>query len=528
MNGPAAQALLLVGALVAAGLGGIRWLRVAQREHYLPWSVGRFARRWWSIGPNRLLGAAALVGLVGAAAKVAPAGLIAAAAVAVGPFGLSLRGRTSKLVWTRRLKVLAAVSVAVVAAVIGAAEVAVPGWASAAAAAILAAVAVPLVVDLALVITAPVEARLGAKFVRRATAKLASIRPTVVAITGSYGKTGTKGYIAHLLSASLTVVPTPKSYNNQSGLSRAVNEHLVPGTDVFVAEMGTYGPGEIAEMCSWARPDIAVITAIGPVHLERMKSEERITEAKAEILDHARVAVLNIDNPWLAALGERVTSEGKKKLWRCSAVDRRADVCVVHDDGTLRVFVAPAGHRSRQIAAVSGLDAPATNVACAVAVALELGMAPEAIAPRLPTLAPAPHRREVSVGEGGATIIDDTYNSNPAGAAGALQLLARLGTDHKTDCKRVVVTPGMVELGARQVEENHRFAAVAAEVATHLVVVGQTNAAALRSGWRSVPEADRAQLIRCSTREQAVRWVAHHLGPGDVVLYENDLPDHFP
>jgi len=532
VNSPAAWALLLAGSLVAAGLAAIRWLRVAQREHYLPGSVGRFARRWWSIGPNRLLGGAALVGLVGAAAKVAPAGLIAAAAVAVGPFGLSLRGRTSTLAWTRRLKVLAAVSAALVAAVMGIAEVAAPGWAVVAAAATLAAVAMPLVVDLALVVTAPVERRLGAKFVRRATAKLQSVHPTVVAITGSYGKTGTKGYVAHLLRGSLTVVPTPKSYNNQSGLSRAVNEQLLPGTDVFVAEMGTYGPGEIAAMCSWVPPDVAVITAIGPVHLERMKSEERIVEAKAEILEQARVAVLNIDHPLLAALADRVAAEGQKKLWRCSAVDRRAEVCVVHDDGSLRVFLAPGGHDSRQIAVVPGGDAPATNVACAVAVALELGVAADVIATRLPTLAPAPHRRQVSDARSGARVIDDTYNSNPAGAAAALLLLARLSHSEAAPpgegSKRVVVTPGMVELGDRQDEENTRFAAAAAAVATHLLVVGQSNAPALRAGHRQVPEAVRAQLIRCATREEAVRWVAEHLGPGDVVLYENDLPDHHP
>ncbi len=518
---------MFAASLSAAGLAGIRWVRVAQREHYLPGSVNRFARRWWSIGPNRLLGGAALLGLVGAGAKVAPAGVVAAAAVAVGPFGLTLRGRTSPLVWTRRLKALVSVSIAVAAAVIVAAVAAAPSWAVLAAAATFTAVAAPLIVDVALSLTAPLERRLGAKFVRRAAAKLASVHPTVVAITGSYGKTSTKGYVAHLLTGTLTVVPTPKSYNNQSGLSRAINEHLLPATDVFVAEMGTYGPGEIAEMCSWVRPDIAVITAIGPVHLERMKSEERIARAKAEIFDHARVAVVNADDRWLVPVGQEFEARGGK-LWRCSATDRRADVCVVHDEGSLRVFVAQVDHGPRQIAVIPGLDAPATNVACAVAVALELGVAPDAIAKRLATLPAAPHRRQVSQGQGGATVIDDTYNANPAGAAGALHLLARLAGGAGDGHKVVVVTPGMVELGDRQDEENARFGEQAARVATHILVVGQTNAPALMAGWRKAPEEGRAQLIRCATRPLAVDWVSQHLGPGDVVLYENDLPDHYP
>jgi UDP-N-acetylmuramoyl-tripeptide--D-alanyl-D-alanine ligase len=517
-----AQIVLFAAALAAAALAGVRWLRVAQREHYLPGSVIRFARRWWSIGPNRLLGAAALLGLAGAAAKVAPAGLVAVAAVAAGPFGLGLKGRTSPLVWTRRLKVLAAVAAAFAAAAIALAVALAPGWTVAAAAATLVAVAAPVIVDLALVATRPLERRLGAKFVRRATTKLAAVHPKVVAITGSYGKTGTKGYVAHLVAGSLSVVATPKSYNNQNGLSRAVNDHLLPATDVFVAEMGTYGPGEIAEMCAWATPDIAVITAIGPVHLERMGDEDTITRAKAEILERAEVAVLNTDSPWLAPLADEWATEDKK-VWRCSAVDRRADVCVAHDDTALRVFIKAPGGGVRQIAHVKGLDAPPTNVACAVAVALELGIDPELIARRLPSLPGAPHRREVSLAKGGATVIDDTYNSNPAGAAAALRLLAELRTG-----KNVVVTPGMVELGDRQSGENATFGEQAAAIASHLLVIGQTNAKALIAGARRVPGGERAQVLRFARREDAVRWVTEHLGPGDAVLYENDLPDHHP
>ena len=568
MNGIGFQIALLASAIIAAGLAGIRWLRVAQREHYLAGSVLLFARRWWSTGPNRLLGAAAVVGLIGAALKVTPAGLVAVAAVAVGPFGLGLKGRTSALVWTRRLKVLAATSAAFAAVWIVLALALGHSWAVAAAIATFAAVLSPQIVDVALYLTKPLERRLGRPFVERAATKLASVGPTVVAITGSYGKTTTKGYVAHLVSGSLTVVATPKSYNNQSGLSRAINEQLLPATDVFVAEMGTYGLGEIAEMCSWVTPDIAVITAIGPVHLERMRSEAEITLAKAEILQQAKVAVLNVDSTWLAPLADQVAAGGKK-LWRCSAVDRRADVCVVRDEAALRAFIHAAEGRVRQIAVVKDLDVSPTNVACAIAVALELGIAPEVIGRRLPTLPGAPHRRQVEESQAGATIIDDTYNANPAGAAAALRLLADLAADRdgsgvdrgrcgadrgrsgsdrdgsgvdrdgsagargRSDGQagqhlRVVITPGMVELGARQADENAHFAEQAARIATHLVVVGQTNAKALLAGWRRVPEAERAKLVRCSNRAEAVRWVATRLGPGDVVLYENDLPDHYP
>ncbi len=518
MNGTAAHVALLVASLLAAGLAAVRWLRVAQREHYLAGSVVRFARRWWSLGPNRLLGAAAVIGLVAAALRVTPAGLVAAAAVACGPFGLTLRGRTAKLAWTRRLRTLSAIAAAIVVVLVGLAAIA-GGLAPAAAIAALLAVAAPFVIDVALALSEPLERRLGSKFVVQATARLRAIDPTVVAITGSYGKTGTKGYVTHLLSGSVTVVPTPASFNNRAGLARAVNEHLVPGTDVFVAEMGTYGPGEIRAMCEWCPPDIAVITAVGPVHLERMGSEPQIAAAKAEIVERAAVAVLNVDNPYVAAIGERAEASGKRVL-RCSAVDRTVSVCVVHDGGNLRVNVRVPGSGSREIARLEASDAPPTNLACAIAVALELGISPGQVATRVSSLPTAPHRRQVIEGRSGAVIIDDTYNANPAGAAAALDLLDRLAAEGG---RRVVVTPGMVELGDRQDEENARFAEAAAKVATVVVVVGQTNAGALLRGVAG----SNAQVVRVATREQAVAWVTARVGPGDVVLYENDLPDHY-
>jgi UDP-N-acetylmuramoyl-tripeptide--D-alanyl-D-alanine ligase len=519
MNSTAAQAALLVASLVAIILSGLRWLRVAQREHYLPGSVLRFARRWWLLGPNRLLGAAAVISLIAAAFRLTLAGLVAALALAVGPFGLTLRGRTAKLAWTRRLRTLAAVTVSMAAILIGLSAIA-AGLYLAAAMATLLAVLTPLLVDAGLALTEPLERRLARPFIERATAKLQSIKPTVVAITGSFGKTTTKGYVAHLLTGSVSVVPSPRSYNNQAGLAKAINDHLTPGTDVFVAEMGTYGPGEIAEMCSWVHPDVAVITAIGPVHLERMKTEKGIAAAKAEILEGASVAVLNVDHPLLAEIADQAAAAGQD-VRRCSAVDRRADVCVVNDSGNLRVFIQAEGGGSRQIAAVAALDAPPTNVACAVAVALQLGVTPDAIAKRLPGLPVAPNRRQVIAHRSGATVIDDTYNANPAGARAALDLLQQVADDSH---RRVVVTPGLVELGERQDDENTRFAADAAQLATDVVIVGQSNAAALIAGARR----GQVRLVRVPTRDQAVAWVADQVGPGDGVLYENDLPDHFP
>ncbi|MGO8871698.1 MAG: Mur ligase family protein [Acidimicrobiales bacterium] len=517
--------LTLACCVAACVPAGLRWLRVAQREHYLVGSASRFAVRWWrATAADLCLAAVALVS-AGASLMWPVAGVVVAAVVVAGPLGLSLRGRTSPLAWTRRMRTLAAVW-----AVLELALVAVGvALGLAAPVAVLAALVVPAAVDLACWVTAPLELRLSRHFVDEAASRLARVAPTVVAVTGSYGKTSTKGHVAHLVRPTCAVVATPASFNNRAGLARAVNEQLADGTEVFVAEMGTYGPGEIADLCRWCPPDVATITAIGPVHLERFGSEDRIVEAKSEILVPAADVVLPVDDPRLARLADLATAQGKRVL-RCSAVDRTADVCVLRSGDGSRLSAYAQGS-----VLAEGVEVPAgvqpTNLACAIGLALVVGVGTEAVAARLGDLPAVDHRLQAVRSATGVAILDDTYNANPAGAAEALAALraAVPGTGAAGDaaCRVVVVTPGMVEIGRRQFEENRAFGAAVASVATDLLVVGRTNRRALVAGARSVPDSPTAvRLVR--HRDEAVAWVRDQLGPGDAVLYENDLPDHYP
>jgi UDP-N-acetylmuramoyl-tripeptide--D-alanyl-D-alanine ligase len=502
---------------VAAALGAgatcswLRWLRVAQREHYLPGTVTRFWVRWWA--SSRGSRALAVTGVVAVAASLAwwPLAAVTGLVGVVGPLGLSVRGRTSTLAWTRRLRTLAATSAATLVALSVLAALLPASFALGAA--LVACTA--LVVDGALLVLAPVEERLAAPWVRRARRRLAQVRPAVVAITGSYGKTSTKHHVAELLGGSMSVVPTPRSFNNRAGLAIAVNEHLVEGTQVFIAEMGTYGRGEIRAMCAWCRPDVAVLTAIGPVHLERFGTIERIVDAKAEITELARVVVLNVDDERLAALADELRANGREVR---TAASKRADVDVQVACVTERWHVRVDGREVLVTSTIPGIQA--TNLASALAAAVALGADPDVLAARVPTLAPVANRLTVASAPSGVLVVDDTFNSNPAGAGAALELLGSLPVEGR----RVVVTPGMVELGTRQRTENEAFAGAAARVAAALVVVGRTNEAALRRG----ASAGGADVVRVPTRERAVEWVRGALRPGDAVLYENDLPDHYP
>jgi UDP-N-acetylmuramoyl-tripeptide--D-alanyl-D-alanine ligase len=539
-----AQRFGAAGAWVAVGLcllstvvAGARWLRVAQREHYLPGSVLRFAGRWWLGSP-----ADGAIGAVAIAATVAAwwwpvVAVVSAAAVTLAPLGLGVRGRSAPLRWTRRLRTLAVVWVVLTGAVV------VVGWLIGVApvVAAIAAVLTPLLVDTAAAVVAPVERRLADRYVQLAATRLARVRPTIVAITGSFGKTSTKNLVTQLVGSSRPLLASPASFNNRAGLARAVNENLADGTEVFVAEMGTYGVGEIAELCHWCPPDIAVITAIGPVHLERFGSEERILEAKSEILTTAGVAVLPVDDGRLAALADRTAAHGVRVV-RCSTGDRSADVCVERTGIGVRpcVSVYVSGEPvAKDVAMPTGVQP--SNLACAVAVGLELGLDARTIIQRLPAVHVADHRLSVARAPSGVLVVDDTYNANPTGTEVALDTLVAAvdgvtpgeagapapGAGDASAPRLAVVTPGLVELGGRQFDENLRFGAAVAERATDLLVVGRTNRRALLAGAGSV---DRPGLqVGCVRhRDGAVAWVREHLGPGDAVLYENDLPDHYP
>lgn len=493
--------VLAAACAVAVIPTGLRWLRVAQREHYLAPSVSRFWWRWWSHRPTNIsLSLLGVVGLIGSAFDVRLGFLTVVAHI--GPVGLGLRGRTSPLAWTSRLRRVSALAgvlvttVLVVGVLLGLAPLLA-----------LALISVPFMVDLALWLLAPVERWLGTKWVRKASAALDRSGARVVAITGSYGKTTTKQYLLHLIGDTVRAVASPASFNNRMGLARAVNEQLVPGTEVFIAEMGTYGPGEIADLCSWVKPEISALVSIGPVHLEKFGTEENIVRAKAEILDGASVGVIATDNPLLAQLAVEKAAE-----MRIVTVGSRDATDVGFEPGSRMISLA-----GEALGRVPD-DVFALNLTVAVAVADALGI--EVDPDKFSSVPRAEHRQSVIQSTSGFAIIDDTFNSNPAGAAvglEALQLMAPRG-------RRVLVTPGMVELGPMQDAENQTLARNAAEVCTDVLIIGHTNREPLLRGSAN----GRASVTVVADRDAAVDWVRQNLTTGDAVLYENDLPDHYP
>ncbi len=518
-------------------LSGVRWIRVAQREHYIPGWTDAIARHWLAVRPLSWIPLVVAAVIVIASALTANAvalnvgWAIAIVVSAWWPSGMKFRGTSSKLQWTARARRLALVWAIVWGAVnligtvvfVSAGEILVfaaspttdLAEASGALAALLTvsvlatARIAPLTMDLALLIAQPIEKALSKKWLVAAQKKLRQVNPTVVAVTGSYGKTSTKGYIAHLVGTKYSVVPSPASFNNLMGLARAVNDKLTPGTEVFVAEMGVYGVGEIRELSKSFPPDIAAITTIGEAHLERMKNRETILRAKSEIVDNAKTVVLPIDDLVLAALADRCESEGKRVI-RVSAAAASADVSVDPTAST-----ATIGGETVPVT-ISGVG-HAVNLAVALGIAHALDVPLSAMAPRLSSLPNAAHRAEPQQAPSGALIIDDSYNANPSGAARAVEGGSAMAKERSGAF--IVVTPGMIELGSVQAERNRAFAEQIHSVGGELFVVGFTNRKALVSGHPS------AKVF--AKRTDAMGEALQRAGATGVILVENDLPDHY-
>lgn len=523
----ALPALLL--ALVAAVPVAARWLRVAQREHYVPGSVSTMAWLWVRreplTGPLALVAAGATL-----AAAISPyswlqlAALLAIVLTALLPWGLGVRGTSKKLAFTGRLTRLA-VLWAVLHLALGILALFVLGTAGPALVLLLSA---PLT-DLALAIMAPIEKAASQRFVVQAQQRLKQSGARVVAITGSYGKTSTKNYVAHLLSAAFTTVASPASFNNRLGLSRAVNDKLVPGTEIFVAEMGMAAPGQIAELCRQFPPSIAAITVVGEAHLQRMRTPEAILAEKTSITESAPTVVIPIDDPRLAAHAEQCRAAGKTVITVACHADAAADVTLVPADAGAadaelwHLRLAPGADPVP--VRVSGTG-HAVNVAVAAGIAVAAGVPAAAIAARVGDLPGSQHRAEVQQAPTGALVIDDTYNANPIGSLRALEGAASLAAERGGPL--VVVTPGMVELGRVQAERNRAFGAAIGAANGLLFAVARTNRASLLAGYASTATSEAPGAVAVATREQAVRRAVEAAGDRGVILYENDLPDHYP
>lgn len=525
-----------IAAIVSAGYRALHVLQLEgyRVERYLRHSVEGLTRRSFA---EAVIALATLAGGGILAALLVPGADLALAAVAIAE-AVVLSWR----IWTRPAKkpiVLTARMYRIIAmtVVLAAALVAIKVWGiglfglavqpvSAALAYYALAAAITLLMPLigvaAITVLEPLEASLRAGFVTKARRRLEAVNPIVIGVAGSYGKTTTKAALAAVLSAKYRVLATPESYNTLLGVTRTINEHLTDDIEVLIVEMGARHPGDIAEICDLVRPTIGVITRLGPQHMEYFKTEDTIVRAKTELaraLPDDGIAIVDADG---------FTDFAQPLDWpaRTIRVSARSDSgaeailgdITVGGEGTTFSVTRADGSRIEAKTRLLGRHA-AFNSSLAVVAGLELGVDPIAIRSGLALLAPVPHRLEI-VRNDSVVVIDDAFSSNPDGFAAALEVLASFPG------RRILITPGMIELGDQAVSAHVKVAKLAVEAADVIILVGRSwpeeFAQTLRE--RGFPE---AALHLSASLAEASAVLATIIGPGDVVLFENDLPDNF-
>ena len=375
-------------------------------------------------------------------------------------------------------------------------------------------------VPLANLLLWPVQKAVNTWYIRDARKRLHT-GLTVIGVTGSYGKTSVKTYIAQLLSVKYNVLATPASYNTPMGVVRAIREKLEPSHSVFVCEMGARHVGDVKEVCDIVPPKFGVLTAIGPQHLETFKSLVNVSKTKFELIE-----ALPADGTAFLCWGnEHIRGYAKNRpavryaVSDDESLDIRAENLAADAKGLRFDIVTKSGDREAFTCGLLGKH-NVENVTAAVAVALHMGIPLRDMVPAVRGLKPAKHRLELLPRGQGLTVIDDAYNANPAGASAALDALSLFSG------VKVIITPGMVELGEAEEAENRAFGEKIAKICDYAALVGEKQAESILKGILDEGY-DRERVKVFSSFNEAYPWAAS-VGTGEkVILLENDLPDNY-
>lgn len=341
---------------------------------------------------------------------------------------------------------------------------------------------------------------------------------TVVGITGSYGKTSTKYILTKLLSEKYHTLMTPESYNTTMGVVKTVRNSLTAAHEIFVCEMGAKYVGDIKEICDIVNPAYGVITSIGPQHLETFGNIDNIIHTKYELYDAVKDknnVVANVSSP-------AVNANMRSGMTTCGIDESDGGEYYAKDIsyGTFGARFTMCGKDGTEIELETKLLGKHTvsNIIVAAATALKLGVTPEQIKYAVRRLEPVPHRLQMKNHGNGITVIDDAFNSNAEGSKAAVDVLGKFEKG-----KRMLITPGMVELGDSEYEINFEFGKNAARNCDCIILVGEKQTVPIKDGIAA--QGYDGILYVAADLGDALIKMNELAKEGWTVLFENDLPD---
>ncbi len=393
------------------------------------------------------------------------------------------------------------------------------------AAAVLVAVALLSFVNILIsnLIASPFEKMINRWYVNDARKKIRAHTSLIkIAVTGSFGKTSVKHFLEKILSEKYNVLITPGSYNTTMGVVRTIREYLQPKHEVFIIEMGAKKKGDIKEICDLTDPHYGIVTSVGPQHLETFGSLENVMATKLEIiagLSSEGTGYVNSDN----VSPQNIPAGTKAKITTFGITsDAEFSAKNIAYKGIGMTFdVQRKGETVLSVETRLLGEHNVSNLLACCAVALDMKVEKYRIEKAVKGIEAVSHRLEVKKLANGVTIIDDAFNSNPVGSKMALEALKRFEGKRK-----IVITPGMIELGAQEYELNFNFGKSIAANCDFAVLVGMNRTKPIQEGIKSTAF-PLANLFVCKNLQEANDTVKKIMQAGDVVLYENDLPDTF-
>lgn len=375
------------------------------------------------------------------------------------------------------------------------------------------------------ILVKPVENTINTRYFQQAQDKIGSMKGLhVVGITGSFGKTSTKFITGTILKQKYRVLNTPESYNTPMGLSKVINDDLTDKHQIFIAEMGARNIGDIRELTELTKPKIGVITSIGPTHLETFKNLENIMKTKYELIEELPtdgVAIFNYDNEHIKKLADKTFKE--KILYgmeNTEDLDIYAEDVEVSELGSTFTIRDKEGNNIRCTTKLLGKH-NIYNILAGASVAVAMGMGFEEIKKGIQKIEPIPHRLNIINPGTGIIIIDDAFNSNPIGAKAALDVLSQF-----KEGRKIIVTPGMVELGRREAEANREFGVNIGKVCDYVILVGAKRTVPIYEGLMEVGY-NKDNIFVVNNLDEATEKIQLIARPKDVILFENDLPDNY-
>jgi len=518
--------------MVVAVLAVLDWIVVSRRdlmmlqqnsyrnERYIRW----FNTSKESSNFGRLGCCAALLALLVSNIPYVAGAVVAAVALPWQAVSLARRRYKKPLVMTARARRIWLTMWVLFFALVAGFGLGFMSWRVAACVAVASLIVSPLILLSANVLLKPVESAINRRYYNDAARILASMPElTVVGVTGSYGKTSTKHYLHRILSEQYDTLMTPGSYNTTLGVIRTIREYLKPYNQIFICEMGAKQIGDIREICDLVHPQIGIVTAVGEQHLESFKNIDNVLRTKFELVDALPadgLAVVN--NDWERIAGREVADVAVSRYAVSSpdGADYTATDITYDTTGTTFRLCGPDGYSLVLHTRLVG-ECNISNLLAAVIVARRLGVPDGKIQYAVEHIEQVEHRLNLKRTAGGLTIIDDAFNSNPTGSAMALDVLASM-----TGGRRIVITPGMIELGDKQHEYNRQLGVKMASSCDLAIVVGHYNRDAILEGLRTggMPS---DKVLAVDTFAQAQEAMVSVSRRGDTVLYENDLPDTF-